>query len=57
MVLYENGKIYKIVCNQTQQQYIGSTTLELLSQRLAKHVSNYKSHLIGKNSYISSFVI
>jgi hypothetical protein len=35
---YANGKIYKIVCNITGEQYIGATT-QKLSQRLTCHVS------------------
>jgi hypothetical protein len=35
---YANGKIYKIVCNITGDQYIGATT-QKLSQRLTCHVS------------------
>ena len=34
---YANGKIYKIVCNITGEQYIGATT-QKLSQRLTGHV-------------------
>lgn len=34
---YANGKIYKIVCNITGEQYIGATT-QNLSQRLTGHV-------------------
>lgn len=33
---YSNGKIYRIVCNETGEQYIGSTT-QSLAQRLACH--------------------
>lgn len=45
MVNYQNGKIYKIVCNDTGKQYIGSTCKKYLSQRLAnhKHPSNTSS--------------
>ena len=35
---YANGKIYKIVCNITGEQYIGATIQKLLSQRLTQHV-------------------
>jgi len=34
---YSNGKIYKIVCNITGEQYIGGT-IQKLSQRLTQHV-------------------
>ena len=33
---YQNGKIYRIVCNETGEQYIGSTT-QTLAQRLTQH--------------------
>ena len=41
MVIYANGKIYKIVCNVTGLIYIGSTTKEYLSQRLAEHKKKF----------------
>ena len=34
---YSNGKIYKIVCNITGEQYIGGT-IQKLSHRLTQHV-------------------
>jgi hypothetical protein len=40
MVNYENGKIYKIVCNATGKQYIGSTT-KTLDERLKRHWIGY----------------
>ena len=48
MVNYNNGKIYKIVDNTNNNIYIGSTTEKYLSTRLAKHLSNYKRFLEGK---------
>ena len=36
MVNYQNGKIYRIVCNLTGKQYIGATTIALCS-RLSQH--------------------
>lgn len=36
MVNYGNGKIYRIVCNQSGKQYIGATTIPL-SSRLSQH--------------------
>tara|TARA_R110000772_G_scaffold268400_1_gene395280 strand:+ start:120 stop:725 length:606 start_codon:yes stop_codon:yes gene_type:complete len=41
---YKNGKIYKIVCNVTGKQYIGSTT-QTLVQRLTKHRGYYRERL------------
>ena len=55
MVNYANGKIYKIVSDDTPNMcYIGSTT-QTLCKRLGKHKSSYKSYLKGKGSYTSSF--
>jgi hypothetical protein len=48
---YNNGKIYRIVCNETGEQYIGSTTLSL-SQRLANHVYSIKRNNPCKSSSI-----
>ena len=39
---YQQGKIYKIVCNTTGLLYIGSTTQKFLSSRLSGHMRNYK---------------
>jgi hypothetical protein len=54
---YLNSKIYKIVCDITNQIYIGSTT-QKLSSRLSGHVAEYKKWSLGKTKkYISSFEI
>jgi len=42
MVNYENGKIYRIICNETGKQYIGATTIPL-SARLSQHKKLYKN--------------
>ena len=39
---YLQGKIYKIVCNETGEIYIGSTT-QSLRRRYKKHISDSKS--------------
>ena len=57
MVNYQQGKIYKIVCNTTGLVYVGSTCEQRLSQRLTKHVATYKQHLKNKHSYCSSYDI
>ena len=57
MVNYQQGKIYKIVCNTTGLIYIGSTCENRLSGRLSHHVSNYKQYLTGKTNYASSYDI
>ena len=53
---YNNGKIYKLVSNETDKIYIGSTCKERLCQRLAKHKANYKDWIKDNNNgYISSY--
>lgn len=52
---YQQGKIYKIVSPHTDKIYIGSTTKQYLSQRLAKHKSSFKGWQCNKDHYISSF--
>ena len=42
---YKEGKIYKIVCDNTGLTYYGSTCEKRLSRRLSKHRSDYKSYL------------
>jgi hypothetical protein len=41
---YEDGKIYKIICNTTNKIYIGSTT-ESLYRRLKRHEYYYKNYV------------
>ena len=53
---YKNGKIYRIVCNETGLCYIGST-ISTLVKRLYKHKSDFKQYLKGKCTYITSFKI
>lgn len=53
---YNNGKIYKLVSNQTDKIYIGSTCKERLCQRLAQHKRNYNFWLKDNNNgYMSSY--
>jgi hypothetical protein len=54
MTNYNNGKIYKIVCNKTGVMYIGSTTKRLLSERLSQHKSAHKSFVEGKRQWKTS---
>jgi len=42
MVNYQNSKIYRVVCSETNNIYIGSTTRPL-SQRLGKHKNNFNT--------------
>ena len=58
MVNYEQGKIYKIVCNNTGLVYYGSTCEARLSRRLAHHRQKYnKEKISGKFSITSSKVL
>jgi Uri superfamily endonuclease len=47
---YENGKIYKLVSNQTSNIYIGSTVQPLLS-RFNNHLAAYKSNTYYKTAF------
>lgn len=51
---YKNGKIYKIISNQTDDIYIGSTT-EKLCNRMAKHRHDYRKYKEGKYHYVTSY--
>jgi hypothetical protein len=42
---YSQGKIYKIVCNITDEIYIGSTKEKYLTRRLQKHKSYVNENL------------
>src|SRR5256885_1530622 len=53
---YSKGKVYKIIDLDTNECYIGSTTIQL-RQRLAQHVSDYKSYLRGTRHYVTSFKV
>ncbi len=58
VIKYENGKIYKIICNDPNEPcYVGSTTKTYLSQRMAKHVDSYTRWKKGQiyESKIMSF--
>ena len=50
------GKIYKLVCNQTNKIYYGSTTQTLMKRR-DTHRQHYKRHLKGGCNYITAFEI
>ena len=57
MVNYKLGKIYRIKCNVTGLEYVGSTCEPTLAKRLTKHVGAYRCYLKGKHNYVSSFKI
>jgi hypothetical protein len=52
---YSEGKIYKIVSDQTDKVYIGSTAEKTLSLRMSKHRSDYKGYCNGSRPYRTSF--
>lgn len=54
---YSTSKIYKIVSDQTDKVYIGSTTKKYLKQRLSGHIADFKRWQDGKRDNITSFEI
>jgi hypothetical protein len=54
---YSLGKIYKLVSNETDDIYIGSTCQRLLCMRFGDHKKNYRQWLEGKNHYRTSYEI
>ena len=52
MTNYQNGRIYRITCNATGEDYISSTTLPLC-QRVAQHKAEFKRYMNGSNKYYS----
>jgi arsenate reductase-like glutaredoxin family protein len=57
MIDYQLGKIYKIICNVTGKQYIGSTCELTIEKRLRTHKNDYKRYVNGKHKYTTSFEI
>ena len=53
---YQSGKIYKIVSEQTDKVYVGSTKCSIIS-RLYEHTSAYNSWKKGKSDYTTSYEI
>ena len=56
MSKYNKSKIYKIVCNKTGKIYYGST-IDSLSNRLAKHRTKYNNFKNGKGTSNTAFLI
>ena len=52
MVNYQKGKIYKIISTHTDKCYVGSTTKDRLSNRLAGHRSAFKTGSTITSKYI-----
>ena len=54
MVNYQKGKIYKIISLHTDKCYVGSTTKDRLSNRLAGHRSDFKT---GNKNTSSKYIL
>ena len=54
--MYSKGKIYRIICDETKDEYIGST-IQSLSNRMSGHRSMYKRYLENKTNFTTSFNI
>ena len=54
---YKRGKLYKLISNQTEDVYYGSTIENKLTNRLAGHRNSYRGWLEGKKPYMTSFEI
>ncbi len=54
---YQRGKIYKLISNQTDLVYYGSTIEERLTNRLGGHRCSYRNWLNDKKNYMTSFEI
>jgi len=52
-----NGRIYKIICDETGEVYFGSTTLPTEDERLKVHEGNYSSFLNGVYHWCAVFNI
>lgn len=52
---YQSGKIYKIISNETDACYIGSTTEPTLSKRMVNHRADFNRWKNGNRGYVSSF--
>ena len=54
---YQKGKIYKIESHLGPKIYVGATTKDRLSQRMASHRNDYNKWKNGKNAKTMSFDI
>ena len=54
---YQRGKIYKLISNQTEDVYYGSTIEDKITNRLSKHRGSYKRWLSKKSKYTTSYEI
>lgn len=51
---YQQGKIYKIVCNVTGKVYYGSTIEPTLARRLSNHRQSFKKNKEGTGDILTS---
>jgi hypothetical protein len=56
-IKYDQSKIYKIISDQSEMIYVGSTTKQYLSQRMDKHRNGFKNWKEGKGSFVASYEI
>jgi hypothetical protein len=54
---YSLGKIYKILCNETGEQYFGSTCEPTLARRLANHITHFNRWKKEGLQFMTSFLI
>lgn len=54
--MYTTGKIYKIISNETDKVYIGST-IQKLNMRIVQHRKDYRKYINNEYHYVSSFDI
>ncbi len=57
MVNYNNTKIYKIESDKGDKIYIGSTTKDRLSQRMANHRSSYHKYKLDGQNKCKSYLL
>jgi len=55
-MINSNGKIYKIISNNSDRIYIGSTVFEI-EDRLSKHMIDYEFYEKNKYHYCSSYEV
>ena len=56
MVNYQEGKIYKIMNDESDEIYIGSTCSSL-AKRFGGHKTGYNAYKNNKTNYVTSFKI
>jgi hypothetical protein len=56
---YEKNKVYKIYSHLGDKIYVGSTTKDLLSQRMATHRSDYRCWKPGKKGcgFVRAYIL